>query len=544
MLRCGTDGSRTELGQPKTRRSASGSELVGLTWIKNSIAGVATHIAVKNAGAPITASTRYLHKDHLGSMDVITNESGAVIQRLSFDVWGKRRENTGWAAYAAGNPGYAWQNEPITRGYTGHEQLDPVGLVHMNGRVYDPEIGRFLSADPFIQDVTNSQALNSYSYVLNNPVSMTDPSGFFFSSLFKAIGKFFSAVARAFIGAIKSIVRSAIGRAILQIIACAGPQAVATCVAASVALTLAAGGTIKQALIAGAISFAQIASYSVIHGIVGSIANPVLAGITKLTTHAIVGGAFSVAQGGSFAAGAAAGAVSAAGALMMEGTALGAIPGQQGLMVRTAISAVLGGTTSVLAGGKFANGAITGAFGYLYNAAGLAGYGQGTNAQPGNAKAVAMFAAAAACSGAPPCGEGMDLYTLYAPESSVWEKLGAGVSLAISVITAGLSPNLGPFINLASSKRTAHILHGDATGGGHLSPGASGKTPFPADWSAERVMHEISDVATDPASVSNISGGGRTVVMGTRDGVDIKVVVDKNGSDIVTGHPTNLPRKP
>ena len=44
----------------------------------------------------------------------------------------------------------------------------------MNGRVYDPEIGRFLSADPFIQDATNSQALNAYSYVLNNPLSFTD----------------------------------------------------------------------------------------------------------------------------------------------------------------------------------------------------------------------------------------------------------------------------------------------------------------------------------------------------------------------------------
>ena len=54
-----------------------------------------------------------------------------------------------------------WQNGRITRGYTGHEQLDPIGLVHMNGRVYDPELGRFLSADPFIQDATNLQALNA-----------------------------------------------------------------------------------------------------------------------------------------------------------------------------------------------------------------------------------------------------------------------------------------------------------------------------------------------------------------------------------------------
>ena len=74
-----------------------------------------------------------------------------------------------------------------TRGYTGHEMLDPVGLVHMNGRVYDPELGRFLSADPFVQDASNLQSWNRYSYVINNPLSLTDPSGFFFSGLFKNI---------------------------------------------------------------------------------------------------------------------------------------------------------------------------------------------------------------------------------------------------------------------------------------------------------------------------------------------------------------------
>ncbi|PCK04759.1 MAG: hypothetical protein COA42_18895, partial [Alteromonadaceae bacterium] len=57
--------------------------------------------------------------------------------------------------------------------------MDGVGLIHMNGRVYDAELGRFISADPFVQDRTNLQALNRYSYVLNSPLSYTDPSGYF-----------------------------------------------------------------------------------------------------------------------------------------------------------------------------------------------------------------------------------------------------------------------------------------------------------------------------------------------------------------------------
>lgn len=62
-------------------------------------------------------------------------------------------------------------------GYTGHEHLDNVGLIHMNGRVYDPIIGRFISPDPLVPSPESSQGLNRYTYVNNNPLSYTDPSG-------------------------------------------------------------------------------------------------------------------------------------------------------------------------------------------------------------------------------------------------------------------------------------------------------------------------------------------------------------------------------
>ncbi|WAJ70326.1 RHS repeat-associated core domain-containing protein [Catenovulum adriaticum] len=65
-----------------------------------------------------------------------------------------------------------------SKGYTGHEMLDDNRLIHMNGRVYDPNIGRFLSAEILVQAPTNSQSYNRYSYVWNNPLSMVDPSGY------------------------------------------------------------------------------------------------------------------------------------------------------------------------------------------------------------------------------------------------------------------------------------------------------------------------------------------------------------------------------
>ena len=112
--------------------------------------------------------TQYLHRDHLGSVDTVTSSNGTVIQRMSFDAWGKRRQPSLVASGSGAGP--AWLDllapsaiatfdvSATTRGFTGHEMLDPVGLVHMNGRVYDPELGRFLSADPFVQDASNLQS--------------------------------------------------------------------------------------------------------------------------------------------------------------------------------------------------------------------------------------------------------------------------------------------------------------------------------------------------------------------------------------------------
>ncbi|MGV6825357.1 MAG: RHS repeat-associated core domain-containing protein, partial [bacterium] len=127
----------------------------------------------------------YLHLDHLGSVEVITNQDQQVIERTSYEAFGLRRQSN-WQSAAA--PLTAIEN----RGFTGHEHLEQVGIIHMNGRIYDPNLGRFLSADPHIQFPNNLQSFNRYSYVLNNPLSYTDPSGYFIEWLI-AIGSTFVA---------------------------------------------------------------------------------------------------------------------------------------------------------------------------------------------------------------------------------------------------------------------------------------------------------------------------------------------------------------
>jgi RHS repeat-associated protein len=118
-----------------------------------------------------TPEVRYFHKDHLGSITtIVTNQNVAGREKLSYDAWGKRRSGTDWFSAAA-----AASEE---RGYTGHEHLDNVNLIHMNGRLLDPTLGRVISADPFISDPLYSQSYNRFSYVYNNPLRRTDPTGF------------------------------------------------------------------------------------------------------------------------------------------------------------------------------------------------------------------------------------------------------------------------------------------------------------------------------------------------------------------------------
>ncbi|MEX2961981.1 RHS repeat domain-containing protein [Microbulbifer sp. TYP-18] len=181
-------------------------------------------VSDRSTSSPGTTDTGYLHKDHLGSITAITDAQMNLLEEFSFDAWGKRRApslakleqllNKPWASMTSYEKDNLTLNpwdlaSAITnKSFTGHEQLDGVGLIHMNGRVYDAEIGRFLSADPFVQDLSNLQALNRYSYVLNNPLSYTDPSGYFFKKLFKKLKKLVKKVWQGVKKVVKGVVKS------------------------------------------------------------------------------------------------------------------------------------------------------------------------------------------------------------------------------------------------------------------------------------------------------------------------------------------------
>ncbi|MEO0442397.1 MAG: FG-GAP-like repeat-containing protein, partial [Pseudomonadota bacterium] len=125
---------------------------------------VAEHILSSTKGT----QTRYLHKDALGSIDLVTDAHANVVDRRSFDSWGKLR-NLPWQNNASlDDPLYLTQLPFTNKGYTGHESVQEVNLIHMNGRLYDATLARFISADPHIQAGSLSQSYNRYSYVMNN----------------------------------------------------------------------------------------------------------------------------------------------------------------------------------------------------------------------------------------------------------------------------------------------------------------------------------------------------------------------------------------
>ncbi len=128
------------------------------------------------------AKIRFTHKDRLGSTATFTNEKGQATAYRSYDPFGKPKMGDGSLMSSLGlrarlSNNLADLDQATRRGFTDHEHLDEVEIIHMNGRVYDYNVGRFMGVDPFIQGL-GSQGLNPYSYILNNPLAGTDPTGY------------------------------------------------------------------------------------------------------------------------------------------------------------------------------------------------------------------------------------------------------------------------------------------------------------------------------------------------------------------------------
>jgi RHS repeat-associated protein len=322
----------------------------GTVEVKRYLDGVVLQIS----GSTITPN--YLFAEGQGSTHRITTSSGALVSggQQAWTAFGLRADPTTGAPLQAVNPSgaYNFNTSATHHGYTGHEQMDEEGLVHMNGRTYDPQVGRFLQADPFIQSPDDIQSYNRYTYVGNNPLNHTDPTGYISDHQWGEL--------------IWGIIDAAI------IVGSSGSAAAFVNAGdySSAALTVGAGGFTVGALqslsLRGAVLGAfeaeanlGIGSYFKAAG--GAWNGTVMAGYERegqIFSHALLGGVVSKLEGGRFGQG-----------FLSAGVGEALAPGMSKLPPAAGIvtEAVVGGTISELAGGKFANGAISAAFEYAFN---------------------------------------------------------------------------------------------------------------------------------------------------------------------------------
>src|SRR5690606_16772663 len=374
----GPDRARTKRvdsngGNTQTTLYIGGVEKItqadGTKRVKRHIAGVVIETESYTSGGSLTGEERhYSLKDHLGSQDTLTDSTGNVIAnggQLSFDPWGQRRNATAWSnldsSQIIANYGvFASLAPPTTRGFTNHEMADEVGIIHMNGRIYDPKLGRFLQADPFVQAPDDLQMYNRYSYVRNNPLNATDPSGYF---SFKQI---FSIAVVAIVSIATYGAASAWAAGTTWGATATGTLTMSGAMAAG-AMAGAAGGVVSGLIATGTLGGGLSgAAFGALSGAAfGGIGAPALGPTARVGAHATAGGVLNVLQGGKFGHG-----------FISAGFTKFAITNwidqigsddRDGILGRTAIASVTGGTVSELTGGKFANGAQTAAFAHLFN---------------------------------------------------------------------------------------------------------------------------------------------------------------------------------
>ena len=313
--------------------------------------GVLIEQAHDSSGSRTSEAVRYLLYDHLGSLDVVADAAGTVVQDLSFDAWGQRRAPNDWTTLALLRLADTTHGRYTPRGFTGHEMLDAVGIIHMNGRIYDPKLARFLQADPVIQFPHHAQSYNRYSYVLNNPLAYTDPSGYFIGKLFrKVVGALFNGILGELLFSKVPVLRQ-----FSTLTYCLSGNAL-LCGTAAAGNAYAGGASLKQSLKAGVFAYVSAQAFTAVGEYFQAAGTA--GGLGHLGAHAVTGGVLAELQGGEFGHG-----------FLSAGVAFGVARAgaKQGWSVEAQFvaSVVSAGVVSEITGGKFTNGAATAAFSYL-----------------------------------------------------------------------------------------------------------------------------------------------------------------------------------
>ncbi len=444
-------------------------------------------VYVSQSATGKTSGYHYLHRDYLNSILAITDGSANVVEQRQFGAWGevdrfKRLES---------EITFTYDTTLLNRGYTGHEHFVDVALIHMNGRIYDAKLGRFLSPDNYIQEPYSTQSFNRFGYVWNNPLKFTDPSGEIFwlaVAIGAVIGGYIGgAVANKDLNPFNWEYQNAdtwLGIGIGALLGAVGGQMIA---AGKMSLIVSAGTNIGGAsfTVASAAWTNGTFAVSALGGMLGLYADNWQQDDTSISQN--MKDAFSEGiddtNSGSYVT---------TGDLMMTSVEYDAV-----FEIQTSPDYVK--QAVYRSRRNFYNHEVT--------------------------RAIAEVTIFVVTGGV---GE---VFALSRSAYRVAPKLIKSGAKAVK----SLFPNAARgsnYVNLASKSRTAHIIAGDATGGGHawfgsaksFMNGLTGKkSMFPATWSNSKIMNGVSEVVTSNPWIQQT---GRAGAMFTRSGQPVRFVTE------------------
>ena len=404
----------------------------------------------------------YFYHDEIGSVEVTSDGSGGSLARYAYSAWGKARPVAGTGAYVTPGYGNCTAALPGQReGFAGHENLTDLCLVNMEGRIYDPDLGRFLSADPNVQSPFSSQGYDRYAYVDNNPLSLTDPTGYFaeavLGEVISDIGPFLS-VFQPFCGVWCTAAAEAVGG------------------------YMQSGNNVGTGLEAGTLSLASSESMNAIGGYYGASPSGAYVGgmsaaealASKTLVEGLVLGALSEAGGGRFGSGFLGGVTGSLAGSYLNSPAFNNLndPG------KILLAALAGGTVSYAAGGNFGTGALAAAFVEAFNDLQHPyGYAEGYPIENQNAGGEVRV---------PDIVDGKQVGWMYVPRGAVtqvllaedaattpaqydkpcnlgcWKNIGFGAAAGTSLLTAGSSLGASLLANLADEEEAVQAFENAA----------------------------------------------------------------------------------
>lgn len=325
-----------------------GAEIVTLNGntqqreLRRYVTGMVVTRQIRTGGVVLSTKHQYLFTDAQGSTHRITSGEGYVLNNGGQQAWTPfgTRATPSTGVQLPGATRFGFDTSITARGYTGHEQIDRNGVIHMGGRIYDPVLGRFLQADPFVQAPTNLQNLNRYSYVNNNPLTHTDPSGYW--------GKQQQGYLRTAVAIVISVYTGGAAMGQWGFLGMSASTA-----AANAGLVTMAGGFASGAVATGNLRGAVTGAFTAAIGLgTGQLIDKGLYG-QAFVVGAASGGVLEGMNGGSFGHG-----FAKAGLSVMLSPALEKMSGSGQAVAQV----IAGGVVERVGGGKFANGAATAAF--------------------------------------------------------------------------------------------------------------------------------------------------------------------------------------